>query len=400
MAIKTRFNKGEAGNIRLDDLTIRMVTDEAEKAEWNKLVVKHHYLRDATLTGTQIRYVVECRGKAVSLLSYSSPAYHLALREKWIGWDRLQMARRRHFIAANSRFLILPGVTTPNLASKSLALANGRLSDDWQALFGHPVVAVETFTEQRFPGTSYKADNWRRLGATQGFTRDAGAFYIRNGAPKTIWIKELRKGARQALSAGEMPPELAGHERATPLKAAGAELKPELLHSLYEALSDVPDPRRKAGLTQRMGACLALIVIGFLCGCEGLAGCAEFGKNLRQSQLKALRVRRDKKSRFLRPPCHTTLWHVMNRTAPDELARRVSAWVASKDGTLPSCIAIDGKTARGSEDPEGNAIHVVTAVNHAGDTPFLRKLRQTARAGNAKPCETLSPSRRILPDAC
>jgi hypothetical protein len=400
VAIKTRFDKGGAGNIRLDDLTVRMVTDEAEKLEWNRLVVKHHYLRDATLTGPQIRYLVECRGKAVSLLSFSSPAYHLSARDRWIGWDRLQMARRRHFLVANSRFLILPGVKTPNLASKSLSMATNRLSGDWQSLFGCPALAVETFTEQRFPGTSYKADNWIRLGATQGFTRDAGAFYIRNGAPKTIWCKELRKGARQLLSAESLPPDLAEHEPATPLKAVGAELDPSMLLSLYEALSHVPDPRRKAGLTQRMGACLALIVIGFLCGCEGLAGCAEFGKNLRQSQLKALRVRRDKKTRFLRAPCQTTLWHVMNRVDPDELARCVSAWVASKDGTLPSCIAIDGKTLRGSEDAEGNAMHVVTAVNHAADTPFLRRLRQTAKAERERPSGTSSPGRTTLQAAC
>ena len=386
MTIKTRFDQGEAGNIRLDDLTIRMVADESEKAEWNRLIVEHHYLHDSTLVGQQICYVIECRGKAVTLLSFSSPAYHLSPRDRWIGWDRPQMARRRHFLVANSRFLILPGVNTRNLASKSLAMATSRLSDDWHVLFGHPVVAVETFTEKRFPGTSYKADNWTRLGATQGFSRDGGAFYIRNGAPKTIWVKELKKNAKQLLSMKELPPDLAEHERETPVKVLGAELNPPMLHSLYDALLDVPDPRRKAGLTQRMGGCLALIVIGFLCGCEGLSGCAEFGKNLRQSQLKSLRVRFDKKTRLFRAPCHTTLWHIMNRVDPAELALRISAWVGSKDGTLPSCIAIDGKTLRGSKDADGNAMHVVTAVNHEGDTPFFA---QTATNCKGKEMEAV-----------
>jgi hypothetical protein len=149
-----------------------------------------------------------------------------------------------------------------------------------------------------------------------------------------------------------------------------------------------------------MGACLALIVIGFLCGCEGLAGCAEFGRNLRQSQLKALRVRFDKKTRLYRSPSHTTLWHVMNKVDPAELASRISAWVASRDGTLPSRIAIDGKTLRGSEDPEGNAMHVVTAVNHEGETPFLPRRRRTAKARRERPSETSSPGRAILTAAC
>ena len=391
--LKTRFDKGEAGNICLDDLTVRLVDNEEDKATWNQLVAKHHYLHDATLVGRHLRYVVSCRGKAVSLLSFSSCAYHLAARDKWIGWNQAQMAQRRHLVVANSRFLILPGISTPNLASKSLALCLNRLSADWMAGFGHPLLAVETFTEQRFPGTSYKADNWLRLGATQGFKRDGEAFYIRNGEPKTIWVKELRKDARKILSTHKLPPDLVAHERPATANVLADVLGKATLGSLYDTFSDVYDPRRMAARTQRMGACLSIIVLGFLCGCEGLSGCAVFGRNLKQAQLMALGVRRDRKTKKFRSPCHATLWHIMNKVDPAELSRRISAWTAARNGTLPECIAIDGKTLRGSEDSAGRAMHVITAISHTGHTPFLRRRQPTAKDVKAKPCATSLPNK-------
>ena len=394
MTIKTRFDKGEVGNIRLDDLCVEIAADEAEKDKWNRLMEEHHYLHNSTLAGPQIRYAISCRGKTVALLSFSSCAYHLALRDTWIGWNQTQMAQRRHFVAANSRFLILPGVSTPNLASKSLALCLNRLSADWQARFGHPILVVETFTEQRFPGTSYKADNWNRLGATQGFSRDGGAFYIRNGAPKTLWVKELHGDARRVLASPALPENLVEFERAASAHTIGTTITPAVMGSLREALATVPDPRRKSARTQSMGACLSIIVIGFLCGCEGLAGCAVFARNLRQSQLKALWVRCDKKTRCYRAPCHTTLWLVMNKVDPGELAKRIQTWVTNceSNGTLPECLAIDGKTLRGSEDENGLAMHVVTALSHEGQSPFLPKRRRIAKAAKARPCATSSPN--------
>jgi hypothetical protein len=107
----------------------------------------------------------------------------------------------------------MPGVNTPNLASKVLSLCQKRLFEDWYARYHHPVLVLETFVERCYPGTSYRADNWIRLGETRGFSRGGPDFYCRNDAPKTLWVKELYPGARQDLSSCVLPAELAPFER-------------------------------------------------------------------------------------------------------------------------------------------------------------------------------------------
>src|SRR5256886_13414568 len=72
-------------------------------------------------------------------------------------------------VVANSRFLILPQVEVPHLASKVLGLATRRLASDWQQRYGYEPLLVETFVEtRRFRGTSYRAANWVEVGQTEG----------------------------------------------------------------------------------------------------------------------------------------------------------------------------------------------------------------------------------------
>ena len=91
MAISPRFSKGLEGQILLDQITIRPVETDEEKDRWNKLICEHHYLHDATLCGRQIRYVAEWRGKCVALVSFGTASWHLAGRDKWIGWNERQV---------------------------------------------------------------------------------------------------------------------------------------------------------------------------------------------------------------------------------------------------------------------------------------------------------------------
>ena len=92
-----------------------------------------------------LRYVAEYRGQWVALLVFSSPAFHIKLRDQWLQWSPRQVKERRHLIAQNARFLVLaaPG-QWPNLASRVLKLACERWPQDWQEPFGYPVRVVET----------------------------------------------------------------------------------------------------------------------------------------------------------------------------------------------------------------------------------------------------------------
>jgi hypothetical protein len=137
-----------------------------QKARWNRLVRKHHYLKSADMVGEQLRYVViDDKGQWLALLGWSAAALHLKARDQSIEWSEQQRERRLHLIAQNSRFVILAERQQwPNLASRALSLCSKRLSADWQKRYRHPIVMMESFVDrQLFRGTAYKASGWPKI---------------------------------------------------------------------------------------------------------------------------------------------------------------------------------------------------------------------------------------------
>ena len=125
-----------------------------ERERWNTLMQAHHYRGFRTLAGRTLRYVATLDDRWVALLGWQTAAYQYQVREQWIGWSWVLRRQRLHLIANNARFLILPGESFPNLASRIPALNLRRLSADWQAVYRHPDVLTETFVESpRFTGT-------------------------------------------------------------------------------------------------------------------------------------------------------------------------------------------------------------------------------------------------------
>jgi hypothetical protein len=387
MDISIDFPKGMEGNIRLDQIEVCVVDGESEKGKWDTLVKEHHYLRDATLCGPQIRYAASCRGKTVALISFSIAAWHLSARDKWIGWDERQRLSRLGLVVQNSRFLIMPGISTPNLASRVLSLVLKRLPDDWMERHGKPVLLVETFVDKCFPGTSYRADNWKRLGETRGFSRGGPDFYRLNQAPKTLWVKELVPGAAEMLGSPSLPPEYVRHERPLESDEQARVFTSGALESLYDVFNSLSDGRRAAGRRHRLASCLAIVACGFLVGCGGLGECAELGRELKPAQMRALRMRRNPKTREFEAPCHNTLWRVMEVVDTTEFEAMVAKWHNTTDKKPPAAYALDGKTLRNSVDSNGDALHVVSVISHEGSTPFLPRRRRTTKEGRARPQE-------------
>ena len=382
MAIMTRFFKGLQGPIQLSQIKVRPVETKAETARWNRLICKHHYLHDATLCGRQIRYVAECRGKCVALISFGTSSWHLSGRDKWTGWDEAQRLSRLNFVLQNSRFLIMPGISTPNLASKVLSLCEKRLPGDWLDRFNQPILLLETFVERCYPGTSYRADNWIRLGQTQGFSRCSSKFYRLNDTPKTLWVKELRPGAAKLLSSLEMPADLAPFERKLDGDEQARVFTIKALDSLYDVFNALPDPRCRSGRRHSLACCLSIVACGFLVGCEGLGECTDFGRGLKVAQMRALRMFKDKNGNY-KAPCHNTLWRIFSLIDPIEFERLIEQWCSSGMTEVPTAFALDGKTLCGSLDEKGNALHVVSAVPHEC-SPFFFKRRLTTKVGKAK----------------
>lgn len=154
----------------LQPLTLRQVRRTDEEPLFNSLVEQHHYLGYVQPVGAHLKYlVVSAEHRPVAALSLSSAARHLGPRDRYIGWSPQARRENLHSIAYNARFLILPWVEVPHLASHVLGAVARRVVDDWQQLYSHPLYFLETFVDPtRYRGTCYLAANWVVMGNTTG----------------------------------------------------------------------------------------------------------------------------------------------------------------------------------------------------------------------------------------
>ena len=154
----------------LGELCFHQVKSRQDSSVWNELIERYHYLGYTPLPGAQIRYLVftACR-TLLAAIGFGASAWKVAPRDKFIGWTAKQRESNLPLIVNNARFLILPWVTSRNLASRILAGVSKQLPCDWQERYGYTPVLLETFVEKaRFRGTCYKAANWMCVGETQG----------------------------------------------------------------------------------------------------------------------------------------------------------------------------------------------------------------------------------------
>ena len=193
----------QARFIELGPLTVRQVRRTPEEALFNSLLEQHHYLGYAHPVGEQLKYLVYAGSRPVACVAWSSAPRHLGSRDRYIGWGAQARLRNIRLLAYNTRFLILPWVTAPHLASHILGRMARMLSADWQRLYGHPIYFIETFIDpQRFRGTCYRAANWTVLGLTTGRGKDAPTRQA-NRSVKQVLGLALVKDFRQRLSAVE-----------------------------------------------------------------------------------------------------------------------------------------------------------------------------------------------------
>ena len=157
----------------LGPIEIEPVRRTADEPLFNSLMESHHYLGYEQPVGEHLKYLVWAQGRPVAGLAWSSAPRHLGSRDRFIGWSGEARRRNIRFIAYNTRFLILPWVQVPHLASHILGRIARRLSEDWERLYGHPIYFLETFVDpERFRGACYRAANWVVLGRTTGRGKD------------------------------------------------------------------------------------------------------------------------------------------------------------------------------------------------------------------------------------
>jgi len=145
---------------------VRRTTDEPL---FNSLLEQYHYLTYEQPVGEHLKYLAWAHGRPLACMAWSSAPRHLGSRDRYIGWSAEARRRNIRFIAYNTRFLILPWVRIPHLASHILGRMVATVSHDWEHMYNHPVYFAETFIDPtRFHGTCYRAANWVLLGHTTG----------------------------------------------------------------------------------------------------------------------------------------------------------------------------------------------------------------------------------------
>jgi hypothetical protein len=362
------------------DVTVELIEDPKEEARWNKLIRKHHYLKEHRLVGESLRYVIQQNGEWVGLLGWSSAAFHLRPRDAWIGWTDVQRQATRHLVACNARFALLqPKGQSPNLASRALSLNLRRLSEDWLGRYGHPIALVETYVDpQRFEGTCYRAANWIEIGVTKGFGRSRLDFYQLHQHPKAIFLYPLVRNARQVLAAPVMPSTWAPYRREAPVREYP--LSGRQTQSLLQALAPLKDPRRHHGwLHRRVHSIVAIAIAAMIAGNNHLIDIGEFSQSLNQNQLRSLRASRDRKTGKFIAPSETTLRRVLQRLDPTDLDRLLNDWLRShlKSAGI-AALAVDGKCARTAAKINGQGIQLFGALD-AQTQLFCRQIQIPAK---------------------
>lgn len=333
-------------------VVVRPITP-SERVMWDGLMSEHHYLGFKSLVGESIRYVAELQGRWLALLGWAAAALKCQSRDSWIGWSQAIQWQRLELLVNNSRFLILPGIYIPNLASKILSLNLKRLSNDWQHIHGHPVLIAETFVDtDRFTGACYKAAAWLYLGQTSGYGKHA-RHYVHHGQSKAVFVRPLSKKALIKLRDPHPDPHLVRKEKSMQLSQKQAS-------DLIEVLRTLPDPRHKRGVRHRSLSIIALSICAVICGCRSYTSIAEWTKHCSQKMLDRLWCR--KKGPSSVPPSEPTVRRQLQKIDAEQVDMAISDWI----GRLASgnVIGIDGKTLRGARREDGTKVHLISAFIH------------------------------------
>ena len=180
-------------------LSVHQATGNS-KIIWKYLLHRYHYLGYPRVVGAHLCQVAMLGEQVVGCLAWASPAWKIAPRDQFVGWDENTRRRNLYLVVSNVRFLIPPWIKIKHLASKLLSLSIKSLGPEWQRLYGHPVHLAETFVDvSRFSGTTYKAANWIYLGQTKGSAKKGNSYNF-HGAKKAIYVYPLHNKFRRWLN--------------------------------------------------------------------------------------------------------------------------------------------------------------------------------------------------------
>jgi hypothetical protein len=340
----------------LDEIRVRLA-DAQELPRLQSLLRRHHYLGALRPVGERLFYIAaDERGRWAAVLVFCAAAKYLRHRDQWIGWSQEQRRRRLALVVNNSRFLLLPCPTEPNLGSRVLKLTLARLSADWQHRYGHPVLVVESFVDpERFRGTVYTAQGWQELGLTDGWGRCGRDYYVKHDKPKRLFVKELCKNACRSLQAEHLRPALAMVENKVGPRCTQ---RAGEIRALTQHFKEVPEYRARVE-SFPLWSLLSIVTCALLTGAQrGSKALAGFAKKLSQAQRRAFGIRSHANG-WYPSPSQPTFCRMLNAVDPEAVDRAVLNFQAQVRGPAPreELVALDGKQPK-----HGGGRSILTAV--------------------------------------
>ena len=349
---------------------------------------REHGLGAGREAGDRLCQLVLEEGKLAAVLVWCAAAWHLQARDETIGWDAVTRSKRLKLVIQLRRFLVLEERRRPNLASQCLGAGLREVVGQWESQHGYRPLLAESFSDpETHAGTVYKVTNWTQAGATKGYSQDHTDFYVPNGRPKKLWLKELAPKAYALMCARELPEACQGAEGDG--GGARSPLKVSQLKSLREAFGEVPDPRSATSRRHPLSAMLGLIALGLLMGARDVLDIWRKVACLSQSQREALGLCvRDKQSGRLTMPGYDALNDLLGAVDPEAYARALTAFLQAHAGLLPRSLALDGKSVG-----NGRCGMIITLCRHEDGRPVA----MTVARGKKEDCE-VSEGRALLAD--
>jgi hypothetical protein len=327
-------------------------------SRFNQLLDQHHYLGSLKPVGERMYYIAsDAAERWVALLVFCGAAHHLRARDQWIGWSHEQRRRRLSLLTNNCRFLVLPGSSVLNLGSRVLRLTLDRLSQDWQSLYGHPILAVETFVDpEQFCGTVYTANGWIELGQTDGWGRCRRDYYVKHNQPKRLFVRALERQACRSLQAEHLKPCLASVEARVPPRCTQ---RAKEIRSIVEHFKRLPEYRARVE-SYPLFSLAALILLAMLCEApRGQTDLEKFARGLSQAQRRALGIRPNAQGHYP-APSQSTFSRFLEGVNDAQLEVQLLAIQEQLRGPAPAheLVVMDGKEPR-----HGSGASLLTAVS-------------------------------------
>lgn len=381
-------SSGESPAERGGKLEVRVAHSAQEWRQAKAALGREHGLGAGHEAGDRLCQLVKADGQLVAVLVWCAAAWHVQARDATVGWDAVTRSRRLKLVVQLRRFLVLEATRRPNLASQCLGAGLRELVGQWESQHGYRPLLAESFSDpESHAGTVYKATHWTPAGLTKGFSQDHTDFYVPNGRPKKLWLKELAPHACVLMCARELPAACQGAEGDG--GGARSPLQVAQLASLRDAFRAVPDPRAATSRRHPLPAMLGLIALGLLLGARDVLDIWRKVAGLSQPQREALGLRvRDKQSGRLKMPGYDALNDLLGALEPAAYARALTAFLQAHAGRLPRSLALDGKSVG-----NGKCGMIITLCRHEDGRPVA----MTVARGKKEDCE-VSEGRALLAD--